>query len=73
MVPDLRLTTGEQWKIIEPPLPEPRASPRRRAEVQAESGVLPRHSARAAEGARWKDLPERYPSSGACWRRLRGW
>jgi transposase len=24
-------------------------------------------------GARWKDLPERYPSSSTCWRRLRAW
>jgi transposase len=24
-------------------------------------------------GARWKDLPERYPSPSTCWRRLRDW
>jgi transposase len=24
-------------------------------------------------GARWKDLPERYPSFPTCWRRLRDW
>ena len=24
-------------------------------------------------GARWKDLPERYPSPATCWRRLREW
>lgn len=24
-------------------------------------------------GARWKDLPERYPSPCTCWRRLREW
>jgi hypothetical protein len=24
-------------------------------------------------GARWKDLPERYPSPRTCWRRLRDW
>jgi transposase len=24
-------------------------------------------------GARWKDLPERYPSPCTCWRRLRQW
>ena len=24
-------------------------------------------------GARWKDLPERYPSPATCWRRLKAW
>jgi len=24
-------------------------------------------------GARWKDLPERYPSPATCWRRLKDW
>src|SRR5512145_2256440 len=24
-------------------------------------------------GARWRDLPERYPSPSTCWRRLRQW
>ena len=24
-------------------------------------------------GARWQDLPERYPSPATCWRRLREW
>lgn len=24
-------------------------------------------------GARWQDLPERYPSPATCWRRLRDW
>lgn len=24
-------------------------------------------------GARWKDLPDRYPSPATCWRRLRDW
>jgi transposase len=26
-----------------------------------------------ASGARWQDLPERYPSPATCWRRLREW
>ncbi|WP_169853221.1 transposase [Anaerohalosphaera lusitana] len=24
-------------------------------------------------GARWKDLPDRYPSASTCWRRLQQW
>jgi transposase len=24
-------------------------------------------------GARWRDLPERYPSASTCWRRMRFW
>jgi len=26
-----------------------------------------------ASGAKWQDLPERYPSSATCWRRHREW
>jgi len=65
--------TDEQWGKIEPLLPPPRA-PRR-------GGPTPICHRRRFEGilwvlrngARWKDLPEKYPSPGTRWRRLRDW
>lgn len=73
MARDLRLLTDEQWKIIEPLLPESRGSPK--------GGPKPKLNRPCFEGilwvlrsgARWKDLPERYPSPSTCWRRLRDW
>lgn len=65
--------SDEQWHKIEPLLPLPQASPR--------GGPKPINNRRCFEGilwvlrsgARWKDLPERYPSPSTCWRRLRDW
>ncbi len=73
MARDLRLITDEQWERIEPLLPEPKASPK--------GGPKPKPNRPCFEGilwvlrsgARWKDLPERYPSPSTCWRRLRDW
>ena len=67
------LLTDEQWKKIEPLLPE--YKPRRKG------GPKPIPNRPVFEGilwilrsgARWKDMPERYPSSSTCWRRLRDW
>jgi len=48
----------------------------------SERGGRPRVDSRAClegiiwvlkNGARWKDLPERYPSPTTCWRRFRDW
>ncbi len=67
------LLTDKQWKRIEPLLP---ALPKSR------KGGRPWASNRAVlegilwilrTGARWQDLPERYPSPSTCWRRLRRW
>ena len=68
----IRLTDA-QWAKIEPHLPRP---PRSR------TGGRPRIEARAVvdgilwvlkTGARWRDLPDGYPSGSTCWRRLRQW
>jgi transposase len=65
--------TDEQWKKIEPMLPKDRAT---------RAGGRPRAANRACfegilwvlrSGARWKDLPDKYPSPSTCWRRLRDW
>jgi len=67
------MLTDEQWKKIEPLIPK--AGPRPK-------GGRPRADDRMVfegilwilkTGARWKDLPDRYPHPSTCWRRLRHW
>ena len=65
--------TDEQWERIEPLLPKP---------GPGHKGGRPRADNRAClegilwvlrSGARWRDLPDRYPSPSTCWRRLGEW
>ena len=67
------MLTDEQWAKIEPLIPKPPARPK---------GGRPRADERLVfegilwvlkTGARWKDLPDRYPHPSTCWRRLRQW
>lgn len=67
------LLTDRQWKLVEPFIPKVACSP---------LGGRPRADDRAClegilwvlrSGARWKDLPERFPSPSTCWRRLNEW
>lgn len=62
--------TDEQWEKIEPLLPKlkSRGRPwqRNRPTVEGIMFVL-------ITGARWEDLPERFPSPATCWRRLHKW
>ena len=62
-----------QWLLIADLFPDPPVGPR---------GGRPRVASRPClegilwvltTGARWKDLPERYPSPATCWRRLQEW
>ena len=62
-----------QWKLIEDLFEEADPSP---------EGGRPRVDARAClegilwvlkTGARWQELPDRYPSSASCWRRHKQW
>jgi len=73
MARDLKLLTDEQWKKIEPLIPKFKRStkggPKPRADRPCFEGIL----WILRTGARWKDLPERYPSPSTCWRRLREW
>ena len=65
--------TDAQWVRIEPLLP--------RFKRSAKGGRKPVDNRRVFEGilwvlrsgARWKDLPEEFPSPSTCWRRLRDW
>lgn len=62
-----------QWNLIKDLFEDPEPSPQ---------GGRPRVSARAClegvlwvlkSGARWQDLPDRYPSFTTCWRRHKQW
>ena len=65
--------TDEQWAKIEPLLPTAQHSPQggrhRISNRRCFEGIL----WVLRSGARWKDLPEQYPSPSTCWRRLRDW
>ena len=65
--------TDKQWEQIAPLLPEP---------IQSSKGGQKRAPNRAClegilwicrTGARWCDMPERYPSGSTCWRRMNEW
>lgn len=63
----------EQWKRIEPLLPKNKKGKKggrpwadNRQVIEGILWVL-------KSGARWRDLPERYPSPSTCWRRLKYW
>lgn len=65
--------TDEQWELLAEVLPEPKPSrfggPKpvpNRPVVEGILWVL-------RNGARWKALPEGYPSPSTCWRRLNEW
>jgi transposase len=65
--------TEAQWAKIEPLLPKFKRS--------RKGGRKPADNRRVLEGilwvlrsgARWKDLPDEFPSPSTCWRRLRDW
>ena len=62
--------SDKQWLHIEPLLPKRSSNGRPWADnKQVLEGIL----WVLKTGARWKDLPERYPSPSTCWRRLRLW
>ena len=64
---------NDQWKLLEPLLPK--------AKPSAKGGRPPIDNREVLEGilwvlrtgARWQDLPDRYPSASTCWRRLKLW
>lgn len=63
--------TDEQWKKLEPLLPtKPPGVGRPWADNR---GVFEGILWILKTGARWRDLPEVYPSPATCWRRLNKW
>ncbi len=67
---DFTLLNDWQWEIIQPLLPPATGFGRPRADDRL---VLEGILWVLRSGARWRDLPERYPSASTCWRRLRDW
>ena len=66
--------TDAQWKIIKPLIkePKPREDGRGRERIEPRSilnGIL----WILKTGARWQDLPDRYPSYQSCHRRFQEW
>jgi len=69
-----RLLTDEQWELIEPLFPRPK----RRADKRGRPPVPNRACLEGIlwilqTGAAWRFLPDEYPSSSTCWRRLQSW
>jgi transposase len=65
--------TDEQWEQIKPYLPQRRLSPRGGRPPADDRACLEGILWVLRSGARWRDLPERYPSPSTCWRRLVEW
>lgn len=67
------LLTEKQWEKIEPLLPPSQASPKGGPKPIGNRPVFEGILWVLRSGARWRDLPDRYPSASTCWRRLRDW
>lgn len=70
--PDFELT-DEQWQLIEDLFPESPVGPQGGRPVIASRPCVEGVIWILRSGARWKDLPERFPSATTCWRRLQQW
>jgi transposase len=65
--------TDAQWEKIAPLLPELKAGARGGPKPIPNRPVFEGILWILRAGARWQDLPERFPSPSTCWRRLRDW
>lgn len=63
----------DQWQKLEPRLPKVAPGKKGGRPWQDNRQVLEGILWVLRSGARWRDLPERYPSPATCWRRLRLW
>jgi transposase len=68
-----KLISDEQWKKFEPLLPKPKPRKKGGRPPAPNRDVLEGILWILRTGARWCDLPSRYPSSSTCWRRLKLW
>lgn len=67
------LLTDEQWEQIEPLLPPLPKSKKGGRPWAPNRPVLEGILWILRTGARWQDLPDKYPSPSTCWRRLQLW
>lgn len=73
MADKTRFLNDEQWEKVEPLLPKAKLRPRGGRPPADNRQVLEDILWILRTGARWEDLPKRYPSSSTCWRRLKLW
>ena len=71
MARDHSALTEAPWEKMAPLLPELNASPRGGPQPIPNRAVFEGLLWILRSGARWQDLPERFPSPSTCWRRLR--
>ncbi len=67
------LLAEAQWKKIAPLLPKPPRHHKGGRPWIENRRVLEGILWILRSGARWQDLPEKYPHPSTCWRRLRDW
>jgi transposase len=67
------LLTEAQWQKIAPLLPKPRQHRKGGRPWIENRRVLEGILWILRSGARWQDLPEKYPHPSTCWGRLRDW
>ena len=65
--------TDKQWEKIAPLLPDEKPGPQGGRRRRGNREVLEAILWILRTGARWQDLPERYPSPSTCGRRLKDW
>lgn len=72
MEPEYELT-DEQWQLIKDLFTETPVGPKGGRPVVASRPCVEGIIWILRSGARWKDLPDRFPSATTCWRRLQQW
>ena len=70
--PEFELT-DEQWQLISDLFPEPPVGPQGGRPVTPSRPCVEGILWILRSGARWKDLPKRFPSASTCWRRHWQW
>ena len=65
--------TDAQWARIEKLLPKPKAKPKGGRPRANDRDVMEGILWVLRSGARWRDMPDRYPAYATCWRRLGEW
>jgi transposase len=68
-----RFINDDQWKLLEPLLPKAKHSRKGGRPAIDNRQVLEGILWVLRTGARWQDMPDRYPRASTCWRRLRLW
>ena len=66
-----RFINDDQWKLLEALLPKAKPSRKGGRPAIDNRQVLEGILWVLRTGARWQDLPDRYPSASTCWRRLK--